>query len=127
MKNATRIQQQGFDERMAQRKLYGPGVYFTTAACKAAKCCQHGQNGVILICRVLLGHPFQATGPMPNHGRPPMVDGHDVPHDSVVARPRIPNGQRAGQGRQTHWEFVVSHGDLQVFPEYILHFTCPSR
>lgn len=127
MENAEHIVTQGFDERMTQRKLYGPGVYLTSDACKAAQYCGKGRQGCIIIARVLLGHPFEARGPMPSHDRPPAVEGRGVLHDSVVACPGIPNGKGKGkgkgQGSQLHWEFVVSRGDLQIYPELRVYFT----
>ena len=32
----------------------------------------------------MLSHPFVASGPMPTHTRPPMVNACNVPHDSVI-------------------------------------------
>ena len=52
--------------------------------------------------------------------RPPLVDGLDVPHDSTVARPGIPNGKGKGKGVHLHWEFVVQ--DAQLYPELIVQF-----
>ena len=31
-------------------------------------------------------------------------------------------GKHLRQGRQTHWEFVVPRGDLQIYPALIVHF-----
>ena len=45
----------------------------------------------IIVARVLLGHPFLAEGPMQTHERPPQMQGYGVPHDSIIARPGIPN------------------------------------
>ena len=33
--SATKIMQQAFDQRLAQRRLYGRGIYFTAESCKA--------------------------------------------------------------------------------------------
>ena len=122
--NVAHILQEGFDDRLSQRKLYGPGIYFTTDACKAAQYCGHGATGCIIIARVLLGHPFLAEGPLPKTERPPLVERHGVPHNSVIARPGIPNGKgkAKGKGKQVHWEFVVPRGDLQIYPELIIRF-----
>jgi hypothetical protein len=71
-----------------------------------------------VVLNMTLRHPFLAEGPMRDHQRPPLVDQHDVPHDSVIARPGIPNGQGKckgkGKGLQMHWEFVIPRGDLQI-------------
>jgi hypothetical protein len=41
------------------------------------------------VSRVILGNPFMAEGPMTTQKKPPLVDGHDVPHDATIARPGI--------------------------------------
>ena len=57
------------------------------------------------------GHPwapYLAERGMPTHQRPPLVNGHGVPHDSTVAAPGTPNGKGKGKGKnkspgvQTH-------------------------
>ena len=62
-----------------------------------------------------------------SHQRPPLVDGIDVPHDSIVVQPGIPNRKGGvkgkGKGLQTHWEFVIPRGDLQIYPELIIKFS----
>ena len=52
--------------------------------------------------------------------QPPLVEGYDVPHDSVIAEPGIPNGTR--HQRQVHWEFVVP--SAQAYPELLVWFRC---
>ena len=47
----------------------------------------------IFLSPVTLSHPFMVKGPIPTHKRPPMDNDFNVPHDSIVARPGIPNGQ----------------------------------
>jgi len=136
--NAMHIARQGFDERLTQRRLYGRGVYFTIDACKAAQ--YAGDGGCLIMARVLLGHPFLAEATMPECERPPEVAGHGVPHDSVVAMPGILRSGPRGRGRstalagkaatqgatrQTHWEFVVPRGDLQIYPELIIRLKVP--
>merc|ERR1711879_901380 len=99
-KNIHQIINQGFDERCAERTLlYGGGNYFTVDLCKATQYCDDN-CGCLLISRVILGHAFEAQGPMTDR-RPPTAHGYGVPHDSVVARPGIPNGYYGGQ---IHWE-----------------------
>ena len=56
---------------------------------------------------------------MKGQKRPPDVDGHGVPHDSIIARPGIPKGK--GKGQQVPWEFVVQRGD-QIYLELIVRF-----
>ena len=96
--NAMRIAKQGFDDRLSEGVLYGAGIYFTLDFCKALKYSKdRDQEGrcCFLVARVALGHPYMAEGPMRTHRRPPMVDGLDVPHDSVIAAPGIPDRKSA--------------------------------
>ena len=55
--NVEFIAQQGFDDRMNHRGLFGSGLYFTCDSCKAADYCDFGQTGCLILARVLLGHP----------------------------------------------------------------------
>merc|ERR1712217_227110 len=120
---AQHIMRQGFDDRMCSRGLYGRGVYFTCDSCKALQHCGNSNTRCVILARVILGHPYWAEGPMRTHERPPQVDPEGVPHDSTIVQPGIPNGNTKGagkgkaSGKQTHWEFVVSRGDLQAYPE----------
>ena len=69
--SATKIMQQGFDQRLAQRRLYGRGTYFTAESCKARQVGKrHHDTSCIILARVVLGHPFMAEGPMTKHERP---------------------------------------------------------
>ena len=45
--------------------------------------------------------------------------GQEVLHDSVIAKPGIPNGQIGGV--QSHME-VVTYDPAQAYPEYILRY-----
>ena len=65
--NAKQILEQGFDQRLADRGLYGSGTYFTTDMCKALEYCKDlDDKGChhLVVARVILGHPFMATRPM---------------------------------------------------------------
>lgn len=132
--SVDQIVHQGFDERLSRRSLYGQGVYFTTDPCKVDQYCGDVDDSPVrtmILARVLLGNPFFAEGPMQTDSRPPLVHATGLPHDSIVAQPGIPNGKGKGQGKrkrkgkQAHWEFVVSHGSLQVYPELIIRFELP--
>ena len=127
---AASIMQQGFDDRLGNRALYGSGVYFTTDACKADQYCGQTNPRVIILVRVLIGHAFIAEGPMSTHKRPPIADGYGVPHDSTIAHPGIPNVQSKGKGKgkgktatQQHYEFVAPRGDLQAYLDLMITFT----
>ena len=102
---------------MAQRGLYGRGIYFTTDCCKAMQFCDRG-SGCIILAQVVLGLPFMAEGPKTIYERPSEIEGYGGPHDSTIARLGIPNskgtGKRQGGGLQAHWEFVVQRGDLRA-------------
>jgi len=120
--NVQHILRQGFDDRLAGRDLYGAGLYLTSDFCKAA---QYTTEGCcVFLARVVLGHPYMATGPMKTHKRPPIAEPHGVPHDSVIASPGIPNGN-GRKDKQVHWEFVVP--SEQAYPELLVHFRYPPR
>eukprot|EP00929_Paragymnodinium_shiwhaense_P063300 TRINITY_DN31633_c0_g1_i1.p1 TRINITY_DN31633_c0_g1~~TRINITY_DN31633_c0_g1_i1.p1 ORF type:complete len:593 (-),score=40.33 TRINITY_DN31633_c0_g1_i1:259-2037(-) len=119
--SAQQILEQGFDDRMANREMYGPGVYFTTDLCKAIQYSKPDPVGkrCFLLSRVVLGNPYMAPRQMHRVKRPP--EGPDgQPHDSIVARRGIPNGT---PNNQVHLEFVVR--DTQAYPECLLWFTVP--
>lgn len=115
--SAKQIATQGFDDRLAGRDLYGSGLYLTTDFCKAAQYCK-GATLCLFVARATLGHPHLATGPMNTHKRPPIAEPYGVPHDCIIAKPGIPNGQV--NQTQMHWEFVVPSG--QAYPELLVHF-----
>merc|ERR1712179_748595 len=111
------------DERRCKRDIYGKGVHLTTDSCQAFKSCESNdeKGGCIILSRVLLGYPFMATGPLTGQDIPCIKDS-EVLHDSIIAKPGIPNGKDAEQ-KQVHWEVVVpSRGDSQIFPELIIYF-----
>eukprot|EP00927_Polykrikos_kofoidii_P050145 TRINITY_DN44076_c0_g1_i1.p1 TRINITY_DN44076_c0_g1~~TRINITY_DN44076_c0_g1_i1.p1 ORF type:complete len:554 (-),score=65.29 TRINITY_DN44076_c0_g1_i1:96-1757(-) len=126
---AEKIAKQGFDERLCQRGLYGRGIYLTTDFCKAMQYGGDGPTKCLIVTRAILGHPFEARGPLQSCERPPEVDGLGFPHDSTVAKPGIPKGHRKGAGKiygqQLHYEFIVARGDLQLYPEFIVVFDVP--
>merc|ERR1712012_471629 len=127
LQSSDHIANQGFDDRLGGRELYGHGIYCTTDSCKAAQYAKFGDGGCIILARALVGHPFLATGPRKGEKRPPMVPNNPVPHDSVIALPGIPNGQPKGsngQGLQTHVELVLP--SAQLYPEYVISFRCPA-
>jgi len=115
---ALQIAQEGFDDRLSRpNALYGTGIYLSTDPCKIMKYCGKDSRGFAILSRVLIGYPYMAQGPMKEHKRPPKVEGHHVLHDSIIARPGIPNNQNGGT--QTHWEFVARE---KVYPELIIEF-----
>ena len=138
--SVQQICHQGFDERTAtKRGLYGFGNYFASQACKALQyarapgctvydricgskiCSCENRRRYLLYCRVLLGEPYYASGPMKNNCRPPehpARDGKNRYH-SIVANPGIRNRRQGNQ--QVHREFVVwSHMGAQVYPEFLV-------
>ena len=113
----------GFDERVASLGgLYGAGSYFADTFCKANQyATQTNAQGehCVLYCRVTMGSVHKTTVTHRNARRP--VDNAatpGAPYDSIFAETGVANG-----GRQTHNEFVVFRHD-QVYPEYIVWYTC---
>jgi hypothetical protein len=75
---------------------------------------------VVQLRAATLRHPYMEEGNMQTHERPPEVEGHDVLHNSTIAKLGISKGK--GKGKQLHWEFVIERGDLQIYPEFIVTF-----
>eukprot|EP00929_Paragymnodinium_shiwhaense_P043601 TRINITY_DN22414_c0_g1_i1.p1 TRINITY_DN22414_c0_g1~~TRINITY_DN22414_c0_g1_i1.p1 ORF type:complete len:570 (+),score=57.79 TRINITY_DN22414_c0_g1_i1:112-1821(+) len=120
-RHVQQIIEQGFDERLSKRGLYGRGVYFASEACKAAQYCYTGKGRCIIVARALVGYPYFAQGPLQQLQRPPeQTDG--TLYDSIIAKPGIPNGKGGSKGSQLHWEFVIPRGDLQAYPELVIYF-----
>eukprot|EP00415_Alexandrium_ostenfeldii_P004616 UN4616 len=118
------IVEYGFDERLNKRGgLYGNGVYFTFESCKAAQYTGPGTEGTLILARVILGHPFQAEGPLSHI---PMLEEYNTPYDSTIVRPGISKGKGKGGPKQRHWEFVVQRGCLQAYPELLIDFMLES-
>ena len=127
---------QGFDDKVVKPtgNLYGSGLYFSPSACKAVQYTRKEDrdkkqstlgphNRYLLLCKVALGQPHLAEGPMEDYARPPCVENCRGPcaHarcNSIVANKGIPNGR----GSQNHQELVVFHG-RQVYLEYIIEFS----
>lgn len=132
---AERIEADGFDERIANRGLYGHGIYFTSQSCKAGQysndsISKRDGKHVLYYSRVLLGDCYTAKGPMNDLRRPPkrrwnvfkhmqnLFAGSGEPpllYDSVVVNEGIDG--HAGPGTQVHREFVIYNG-RQAYPEY---------
>ncbi len=134
---AMEIIQSGFDERLANWKaLYGTGNYFASEVCKSlqyarargcnntrtwglcgkqiCQCRPRHMHGLVkrrlLLCRVLLGDPYFASGPLLGHCRPP---GNG---DSIVVDPKSVHKRK-----QAHHEYVVwNHQGAQAYPEFIV-------
>ena len=89
---------------------------FCKAATYSVDSIRSGSSGFVILARVVLGHPYMAEGPLTGQGRPPICSPHNVPHDSVIARPGTPKGQV--RGKHIHWEFVVP--SEQAYPELVI-------
>jgi len=112
--NADKIVNQGFDERVANKGLYGRGIYFAHEACK---CMQYTENdhATIVISRVVMGEPFYPRQQQTTLRRPPEKDPstHSL-YDSVIANPGVAN-----LGTQVHREYVV-YDRSQAYPEFVV-------
>ena len=101
--------------------MYGRGVYFTIDFCKAARHADEAYDAgryCIIVSRVVLGHPYMATGPMKTHDRLPRIDNRDRLHDSTMACRGIPTGLHKSK-HQVHIEMVVPEGS-QALPEFLV-------
>ena len=107
--------------------MYGAGSYFADAMCKSNQYSFNTRSTThtdpkgphcMLYCRVTMGSAHKVTTkhserrPIENPATP------GAPYDSIFAEKDVANG-----GRQAHNEFVVFRHD-QVYPEYIVWYTC---
>lgn len=117
-KSAAEIAREGFDDRLNERSFYGVGNYFSTDHCKVQQYYEKGSSGCVILARVLLGHPFEATGQFSKkQRRPPNVPSAGIPYDSTIAKP----GTRHANGNaQRHLEFIAQRE--YAYPELLIHF-----
>ena len=90
---------------------YGKGLYFTDKACKAKQYTRG--DGVLLLCRVVLGRQEELAGECPQKLFPAYG------HDSAMAkanRTAAPTGYP-----QLHNEYIV-YDECACYPEFVIHF-----
>ena len=92
----------------ADHLSYGKGLYFTTKSCKAF---QYGEDGYIIISRVVLGRIQTLQCCCPNRFFP------DAGFDSATAKKGY-TWVRDGQP-QVHVEYIV-YNEAAVYPEFVL-------
>ena len=121
--NTDQIAEFGFDPHLVgESGPYGQGVYFTDQSCKGlqysgADVCT---TGCVIIARVILGHCYNAAGPLQTKVGP-LVDPSNPSEGrfhSVIVQPGTCRG---GGERQVHREFVLFNG-AQAYPELIVHY-----
>lgn len=109
LNNIAKILNDGMDERVCRLNgMLGAGLYFAQDSCKSGQYALKDGNGShwFLLCRVLLGNPYQTHRHMPHTRRPP--DNYD----SVVFEP--------GAADVGHHRELVVYDRHQVYPEYIV-------
>ena len=133
--SANDIVQNGFDNRISHRCLYGDGVYFASEACKSHQytchlpgsthrsgCnCRHERT--LIIARVALGDPYLArevAEHRPERRRPPVKSGKQgVTYDSIIVNPGPIRGHP--QREQVHQEFVLFDRE-QAYPCFVVQY-----
>ena len=109
----------------SSNNLYGKGLYFADAACKASQYCNiSGDENIILVCRVIVGRSF------PLHR--PAVDWHFAPEGfhstrvqaGVTCKKGCATGTCTAKCLQLHNEIIV-YNDCDVYPEFVLGHTSP--
>ena len=128
--NANNIVQNGFDNRVCRRGLYGDGVYFASAACKSHQytCdrdghkqgCQCKQQRTFILARVALGDSYHTKQTLPASRRPPIRNSSSGDtFDSIVVNPGLIQGHHNPE--QLHQEFVVFERD-QAYPCFVVQY-----
>ncbi|CAE8741819.1 unnamed protein product [Polarella glacialis] len=112
------IIQHGFDPRISRAGLYGEGSYFTPWACKALQyvktSLQADDSCILLLCRVLVGCPYQAQTSYKGRRPPERNDSFGSVHDSVVSVA----GPKQGKRSQQFDDEVAIFENTQAYPEY---------
>ncbi|CAB9520069.1 Ankyrin Repeat Protein [Seminavis robusta] len=90
---------------------YGKGLYFTDNACKASQFT--ARDGVILVCRVVLGRQEILPRTCPRKLFP------DFGYDSAMAKRNHTDAPHAH--KQLHNEYII-YDDCSCYPEFAIHF-----
>ena len=126
--NAGSIVQNGFDNRICQRGMYGAGVYFAGAGCKSHQytcaqhfhlCCGCDCERTLIIARVALGDAALATETRYHERRPPVRNNSSGTHDSIVVHPGLITGHHSQN--QVHQEYVIFDRE-QAYPSYVVQY-----
>eukprot|EP00916_Digyalum_oweni_P027434 GHVL01044892.1.p1 GENE.GHVL01044892.1~~GHVL01044892.1.p1 ORF type:complete len:230 (+),score=3.35 GHVL01044892.1:610-1299(+) len=96
----------GLDERHSRKGRYGHAIYSTNKACKAA----HYSNGLLIICRVVLGDIYHITNNFVYDKRLPPYKNDYITYDSIVV-----------SGPNTHDEFMI-FDKAQLYPAYAVYY-----
>ena len=104
--------------------LYGSGLYFADAACKAAQYCApaHGEN-IILVCRVIIGRSHLLRKPSDDAFAPEGFHSMRV-EAGVTCKQNCAPGCTNKMCRQLHNEVIV-YNDCDVYPEFVLGHSSP--
>ena len=105
--------------------LYGSGLYFADAACKAAQYCApaHGEN-IILVCRVIIGRSHLLRKPSDDAFAPEGSHSTRV-QAGVTCKLGCKPGSCTAKCLQLHNEIIV-YNDCDVYPEFVLGHTSPA-
>ena len=131
--SANDIVQNGFDNRVSHRGLYGDGSYFASQACKSHQytcqvhksSCGCPEERTLIIARVSLGDPYFAREvaecrPGPERRRPPVKSGKQgVTYDSTIVNPGPIRGHPKRE--QVHQEFVIFDRE-QAYPCFVVQY-----
>ena len=105
--------------------LYGSGLYFADAACKASQYCAaaRGEN-IILVCRVIIGRSHLLRKPSDDAFAPEGFHSTRV-QAGVTCKLGCKPGSCTAKCLQLHNEIIV-YNDCDVYPEFVLGHTSPA-
>ncbi|CAK9084155.1 unnamed protein product [Durusdinium trenchii] len=110
--------------------MYGEGVYFASAACKAHQyTCEDHKSGccckrerTLIIARVALGDAYVTRETRKKERRPPVRNcAFGITYDSIVVNPGPFQGHHNPNSIQVHQEFVLCDRE-QAYPCYVVQY-----
>jgi hypothetical protein len=105
--------------------LYGKGLYFADAACKASQyCAAFDDENIILVCRVIIGRSHLLRYPSDDAFAPDGFHSTRV-QAGVTCKKHCAPGCKSTLCRQLHNEVIV-YNDCDVYPEFVLGHTSPT-
>ncbi len=125
--NLRKIVQHGLRTKFCTpaNNLYGKGLYFADAACKASQYCAISDDeNIILICRVIVGRSYLLHRPAV-HSHFAREGFHSMRVEAgVTCKQNCAPGCTNKMCRQLHNEVIV-YNDCDVYPEFVLGHTSP--
>jgi hypothetical protein len=102
--------------------LYGNGLYFADASCKASQYADATPETIILICRVIVGRSKLLLCPSDDDFAP---EGYHSTRVEAGVTKKHKCARTTPTCLQLHNEVIV-YNDCEVYPEFVLEHTSPA-